>query len=88
MTGAQRLGVVIVIVVVTAVRGAASSGAAGVIKDWKGREPELLMSLWLKKSFDRDESQEFRIRRLDFEFIFGRMDFRPRGAAYRTINGH
>ena len=43
MTGAQRLGVVIVIVVVTAVRGAASSGAAGVIEDRKGREPELLM---------------------------------------------
>ena len=44
MTGVQPLGIVIVIVVVMAVRDAASSVTAGVIKDWKGREPELLMS--------------------------------------------
>ena len=71
MTGAQRLGVVNVIVVVTVVRGAVSSGTAGVIEDWKGREEELLMSSWLKKSVDRDELQEFRIRMFDFECIFG-----------------
>ena len=56
------------------------------LEDWKGREPELLMSSWLKKSFDRDESREFRIHMLDSEFLFGRMDFCPRGVAYRAIN--
>ena len=41
MMSAQRLGVVIVVVVVMAVCSAASSLAAGVIEDRKGREPEL-----------------------------------------------
>ena len=41
MMSAQRLGVVIVIAVDTAVSSAASSLAAGVIEDRKGQEPEL-----------------------------------------------